>query len=144
MQEVDFKTLSFMCKIARILRPKTPMTVSEWADRNMVLPRGSSEAGRYSSKTVPYQKKIMDSITDPDTVEVIVMSSAQVGKTLIIMCGIAYYIDYEPSTQMLVMPTIDDAERFSKTRFAANDQDIPQLAEKVAGAKAEIRIIQSV
>ena len=136
MQEVDFKTLSFMCKLARILRPKTPMTVSEWADRNMVLPRGSSEAGRYSSKTVPYQKKIMDSITDPDTVEVIVMSSAQVGKTLIIMCGIAYYIDYEPSTQMLVMPTIDDAERFSKTRFAQMIQDIPQLAEKVAGAKS--------
>ena len=103
--EVDYKTLSFMCGIAKKLKPKPQLTISEWADRYMVLPRGSSEAGRYSSKTVQYQKKIMDSITDPETVETVVMSSAQVGKTLIIMCGIAYYIDYEPAIQMLVMPT---------------------------------------
>lgn len=136
MQEVDHKTLSFMCGIAKKLKPKPPLTISEWADKCMVLPRGSSEAGHYSSKTVPYQKEIMDSITDPDTTETVVMSSAQVGKTLIIMCGIGYYIDYEPAIQMLVMPTINDAERFSKTRFAQMIQDVSQLEEKVAGAKS--------
>jgi phage terminase large subunit GpA-like protein len=64
------------------------------------------------------------------------MSSAQVGKTTIVMCGIAYYIDYEPATQMLVMPTIKDAEKFSKTRLAQMIADIPQLAAKVADPKA--------
>ena len=125
-----------MCKLAGTLRPKEPMTISQWADKYMVLPEGSNESGRYSSDTIPYQKAIMDAITDPEVVDVAVMSSAQVGKTTIIMCGIAYYIDYEPATQMLVMPTITDAEKFSKTRLAQMIEDIPQLAEKVADPKA--------
>ena len=135
-KEVSWHTLQLMCKLAGTLRPKEPMTISQWADKYMVLPEGSNESGRYSSDTIPYQKAIMDAITDPEVVDVAVMSSAQVGKTTIIMCGIAYYIDYEPATQMLVMPTITDAEKFSKTRLAQMIEDIPQLAEKVADPKA--------
>lgn len=135
-KEVSWHTLQLMSKIANTLRPKENMTISEWADNYMVLPEGSNEAGRYSSDTIPYQKAIMDAITDPEVVDVAVMSSAQVGKTTIIMCGIAYYIDYEPATQMLVMPTIKDAEKFSKTRLAQMISDIPQLSVKVADPKA--------
>lgn len=135
-KEVRWLTLQFMCKLADTLRPKENMTLSEWADCHMVLPEGSNEAGRYSSDTIPYQKEIMDAITDPEVTDVSVMSSSQVGKTTIIMCGIAYYIDYEPATQMMVMPTLNDAERFSKTRLAQMISDIPQLASKVADPKA--------
>ncbi len=135
-RNVSWHTLQLMSKLAATLRPKENMTISQWADKYMVLPEGSNEAGRYSSDTIPYQKAIMDAITDPEVVDVSVMSSAQVGKTTIIMCGIAYYIDYEPATQMLVMPTIKDAEKFSKTRLAAMIEDIPQLASKVADPKS--------
>lgn len=135
-REVSWHTLQLMCRLAWNLRPKEPMTISQWADKYMVLPEGSNESGRYSSDTIPYQKDIMDAITDPEVVDVAVMSSSQVGKTTIIMCGIAYYIDYEPATQMLVMPTIKDAEKFSKTRLAQMIEDIPQLADKVADPKA--------
>lgn len=135
-REVSWHTLQFMCRLADTLKPKESMTLSEWADRYMVLPEGSNEAGRYSSETVPYQKEIMDAITAPEVMDIAVMSSAQVGKTLIVMCGIAYYIDYEPATQMLVMPTINDAEKFSKTRLAQMISDVPQLACKVASPKS--------
>lgn len=134
-KEVSWHTLQLMSRLAELLRPKENMTISEWADKYMVLPEGSSEAGRFSSDTIPYQKAIMEAITDPEVTDVSVMSSAQVGKTTIIMCGIAYYIDYEPATQMLVMPTITDGEKFSKTRFSRMIEDIPQLASKVADAK---------
>ncbi|MCM1045625.1 MAG: phage terminase large subunit family protein [Candidatus Gastranaerophilales bacterium] len=134
-REVGWHTLQFMSGLAEHLRPKEPMTISEWADRYMVLPEGSSEAGKFSTAAIPYQKAIMDAITDPEVIDVAVMSSAQVGKTTIIMCGIAYYIDYEPATQMLVMPTITDGEKFSKTRFSRMIADVPQLASKVADAK---------
>jgi phage terminase large subunit GpA-like protein len=125
-----------MCRLAGALKPKENMTLSEWADKYMVLPEGSNEAGHYSSETVPYQKTIMDAITDPEVTDVAVMSSAQVGKTLIILCGIAYYIDYEPATQMFVLPTINDAEKMSKQRIAQMISDIPQLAAKVADPKS--------
>lgn len=134
-KEVSWHTLQLMCQLAGSLRPKEPLTISQWADKYMVLPEGSNESGRYSSDTIPYQKAIMDAITDPEVIDVSVMSSSQVGKTTIIMCGIAYYIDYEPATQMLVMPTINDAEKFSKTRLAQMIRDVPQLAEKVADTK---------
>ncbi len=134
-REVSWHTLQFMSRLAERLRPKESMTISEWADRYMVLPEGSSEAGRFSTDTIPYQKEIMDAITDPEVTDVSVMSSAQVGKTTIVMCGTAYYIDYEPATQMLVMPTIADGEKFSKTRFSRMIADVPQLASKVADAK---------
>lgn len=135
-KEVSWHTLQFMCKLAKNLKPKESLTISQWADKYMVLPEGSNEAGRYSSKTIPYQKAIMDAITDPEVVDVTVMSSAQVGKTTIIMCGIAYFIDYEPATQMVVLPTISDAEKFSKTRLKQMIKDIPRLSDKVADPKS--------
>jgi len=135
-KEVSWHTLQLMSKLANTLKPKDSMTLSQWADNYMVLPEGSNEAGRYSTDTIPYQKEIMDAITDPEVVDVSVMSSAQVGKTTIIMCGIGYFIDYEPATQMLVMPTIQIAEKFSKTRLSQMIADIPSLACKVADPKA--------
>ena len=137
MSKVSRHTLDYMCELAKQLRPKEALTISEWADRYMVLPAGSNEAGKFNSDSIPYQREIMDAITDPEVTDVAVMSSAQVGKTTIIMCGIGYYIDYEPTTQMLVMPTLNDGERFSKTRFAQMIEDVPQLHDKVADAKAK-------
>lgn len=133
---VEYRTVAFMCQIARFLKPTEEMTVSEWANRYMVLPNGDAHAGRYSTKNAPYQKGIMDAITDPMVVSLTVMSSAQVGKSLIMKCGIAYYIDHEPSTQIIVLPTIELGERFSKTSLAHMIEDIPRLNEKVAKAKS--------
>ena len=134
--EVSWHTVALFSKLAAQLRPKDALSLSGWADKYMVLPEGSSESGRYSSSTIPYQKEIMDAITDSEVTDVAVMSSSQVGKTTIIMVGIAYYIDYEPSTQMIVMPTIHDGEKFSKTRLAQMISDIPSLREKVSPAKS--------
>lgn len=133
--DVSWHTAALFSKLAATMRPKEALSLSGWADRYMVLPEGSSESGRYSSNTIPYQKGIMDAITDPGVTDVVVMSSSQVGKTTIIMAGIGYYITYEPSTQMMVMPTITDAEKFSKTRIAQMIRDIPSLTEKVSPAK---------
>lgn len=135
-ENVSRHTAELFSKLADTFRPREALSLSEWAERYMILPEGSSESGRYSANTVPYQKEIMDAVTDPGVREVVVMSSAQVGKTLIILVGLAYFIAYEPSTQMMVMPTIHDGEKFSKTRLAQMIQDIPELREKVSPAKS--------
>ena len=60
----------------RAWKPPEKLTLSEWADRHFVLSAESSaEAGRWH--TLPYQKGIMDSITDPKVEQVSVMKSAQ-------------------------------------------------------------------
>ena len=57
---VSYHTLKFMTDLAAVLRPKPPMTVTEWAEAHMVLPAGSNEPGRYSSKNMPFQADIMN------------------------------------------------------------------------------------
>lgn len=135
-KEVSFHTLHFICSLTKALRPKEEMTISQWADRNMELPEGSNEAGRFRVGNMPFQKGIMDAITDPYVTDVAVMSSAQVGKTTIILCGIGYYIDHEPSTQLMVLPTLTLGEKFSKTRLAAMIKDVPALRDKISAPKS--------
>lgn len=136
-EKVAYHTLHFICSLTRALRPKEKMSVSDWADKHMVLPGGSNKAGKFRSDSVPYQKEIMNAITDSAVTEVTVMSSAQIGKTTIVLCGIAYYIEHEPSTQLLVLPTLSLGEKFSKTRLAPMIRDIPVLRDKIAPAKSK-------
>ena len=123
--EVSWHTLAFMCRLTETLRPKVELTISQWAEENMVFSVGTNEPGQYTTDTAPYQKQIMDAIVDPEVTEVTVMSSAQIGKTTIEMCGIGFYICHEPAMQMIVMPTVDDSQKFSKTKLAPMSADIP-------------------
>jgi phage terminase large subunit GpA-like protein len=134
-KEVNYNTLSFICNLTRTLRPTEQLSLSEWADRYMVLPEGSSESGKFSTSNIPYQKDILDAITDSSITDVTIMSSAQVGKTTILLCGIGYYIEHEPTTQLIVLPTLQLAERFSKTRLAKMIGDIPEIKKKIGPAR---------
>ena len=133
--EVNWRTLAFMSGLTETLRPKKELTISQWAEENMVFSVGTNEPGQYTVDAAPYQGQIMDAIVDPEVVEVIVMSSAQIGKTTIEMCSMGYYICHEPVMMMLVMPTIDDAERFSKLKLAPMIRDVRALREKISKAK---------
>lgn len=134
---VNYHTLYFICKLAKKLKPKEVLSISEWAEKYMILPAGSNEAGKFMIENMPWQKEIMEAISNPEVVDVTCMTSAQIGKTTIVLCGIAYYIEHEPATQMLVLPTIDLGEKFSKTRLAAMIRDVPVLTEKIAPPKSK-------
>lgn len=136
MAKAERRTVEFISGLAKILKPKEQIKVSEWADAHMVLPAGSAVSGKFSCDNVPYQREIMDAITDPEIRDVTVMSSAQIGKTTIILAGMGYYIDHEPATQMMIMPTIATMEKFSKSRLANMISEIPELKEKIADPKA--------
>lgn len=50
--------------------------------------------------------------------KVVIMSAAQVGKTdAMVLNPIGYYIHYDPSPIMVIQPTIDMAEKFSKKSY---------------------------
>ena len=86
----------------KALAPPPELKISEWADQYRVLSReASAEAGGWSTERAEYQRGIMDAITDEKIDEVVVMSSAQVGKTEIILNTIGYYISQDASPIML-------------------------------------------
>lgn len=118
--------------IASVLKPPPKLTVSEWADSSRKLsPEASAEAGGWLTSRAEYQRGIMDSFNDPDVYQIIVMSSAQVGKTEILNNVVGYHIDQDPSPMLVVQPTLDMAQTWSKDRLAPMLRDTPSLSGKV-------------
>lgn len=121
----------------RVAKPPPKLTISQWAAENLVLSaEDSAEPGKYQPSRAPYQAGIMDAVSDPLIEELVVMSSAQVGKTLIIKAIIGYFVDQDPSPILVVQPTLEMAETFSKDRLAPMVRDTPCLRGKIADAKA--------
>lgn len=78
----------------------------------------------------------MDAFNDPTLEEVWCMKSARVGFTKIInnVCG--YHIHQDPCPLMVVQPTVEDAEGYSKDEIAPMVRDTPVLNELVSEAKS--------
>lgn len=125
-------------RLARIhLRPPPAVTVSEWADGfRRLSSEASAEPGRWRTATAPYQREIMDSTVDPEVPEVVVMSSSQVGKTEILLNVVGYLIDLDPGPILVVQPTLEMSEAWSKDRLAPMLRDSPSLREKIPPAKS--------
>lgn len=111
-------------------KPPPKLSLSEWADEHFYLsPESSAESGRW--RTLPYQRGIMDAITDPTVERVSVMKSARVGWTKIGNAAIGYHIDQDPCSILVVQPTVDDAKGYSKEELAPMFRDCPRLAKIV-------------
>ena len=102
-----------------LFRPSKAQTVSEWADENRVLvSENSAEPGPWRTDRAPYQREIMDAFTQRSVHEIVVMASAQVGKTEIEMNMMGQAIDVDPGPILYVQPTKDVAAEFSVRRIA--------------------------
>lgn len=126
-------TIDLFTRIFAVLAPPPDMTISEWADEYRRLSSESSaEPGRWRTSKAPYQKEIMDAICDVSIQKVVVMSAAQIGKTDgFILNPIGYFMHYDPSPIMVLQPTIQMAETFSKDRLFPYVADTPVLRDRV-------------
>lgn len=126
-------TVDLFSRIFSVLAPPPDMTISSWADAYRRLSSESSaEPGRWKTSKAPYQREIMDAICDMKVQKVVVMSAAQIGKTdALILNPIGYYMHYDPSPIMVLQPTIQMAETFSKDRLSPMLRDTPALRDKV-------------
>jgi len=111
--------------------------VSQWADQYRRLSsEASAEPGVWRTSRAPYQRGIMDAVTDETVKEVWIQKSAQVGWTEILNNVIGYHVHQDPAPMLLVQPTLEMAESWSKDRFAPMVRDTPALAERIADPKA--------
>ncbi|MHC1683695.1 MAG: phage terminase large subunit family protein [Clostridiaceae bacterium] len=137
ISKIEIKTIRLWKKLSKLIAPPPDLTVSEWADRYRKLSSdASSESGQWRTDRAPYQRVIMDAINDSKTETVVIMSSAQVGKSEIINNTIGYYIDYDPAPMLLIQPSEGDAKDYSKDRIAPMIRDCPTLREKVYDDKS--------
>ena len=120
-----------------MMKPPKLQSVSEWADSNRILvSESSSEPGRWRTDRAPYQKEIMDAFTQPGIWQIVIMASAQVGKTELELNMMGRAIDVDPGPMLFVQPTDGFAEDFSKRRVAPMIRACPALQRKVYEAKS--------
>lgn len=112
--------------------PVPALSVSEWAEAHRVLSRESTaEHGRFSCDRVPYQRAAMDDATDPAVSQSIYAWAAQTGKSETLNNVLGYFMHADPSAILLVQPTVDLAEAYSKERIAPMIRDTPALRKLV-------------
>jgi phage terminase large subunit GpA-like protein len=78
----------------------------------------------------------MDAFSDTAVEMVVVMSSAQVGKTEILNNVIGFHVAQDPSPMLVVQPTLDMAQTWSKDRLAPMLRDTPVLQGLVKDPRA--------
>lgn len=120
------------------LRPPPRLTVAEWANRfRMLSAEASFRVGPYSTDDAPYQREPMEAISDPRVRQVVCMWGSQLGKTeCFINNVVGYYIDQDPSPILVLQPTLEMGEAWSKDRLAPMLRDTPRLRGKIADSKS--------
>jgi phage terminase large subunit GpA-like protein len=107
-------------------RPPRRLRLSEWADATYTLSvESAAEPGRWRS--LPYQRGIMDALTDPRVERVAFLKSARVGATEMMKAFIGYHVHQDPCTILLVQPDEDGAKGFSKESIDPLIRDCPEV-----------------
>ena len=102
----------------KAFKPRTKLTGSQWADAyRYVAPGTSPEPGEWRTSRVPYLREPLDSATDRRTETVVMMFSSQTAKSECLLNVLGFYVDQEPAPQLMLQPTIEAAECFSKERI---------------------------
>ncbi len=79
---------------------------------------------------------MMDALNDPAIHTIAVIKSAQIGYTEMLLNILGYYISQDPSPILLVNPTLEMSESFSKSRLAPMLRDTPILKGKVSDPRS--------
>jgi phage terminase large subunit GpA-like protein len=119
-------------RVAALLKVPPTLDLAEWTEEYRYLsPEAAAEPGKYRISRAEYQRGMMQAINDPEVKEVVMMTSAQVGKTEVLLNTIGYHIHYDPAPILVVQPTLAMAQSFSKERLANMIRDCPCLSGKV-------------
>lgn len=112
------------------LAPPPKLSPSGWADAYRYLSaEDSPEPGKYKSDRAPYQRGILDALATHQ--KIVLMCSAQVGKTLCQTNALGYWIDYDPAPILWVAPTIQMAEATSKEKIQPMIRDTPRISNLI-------------
>jgi phage terminase large subunit GpA-like protein len=124
--------------IADGIKPPPRLSVTEWADAHRRLPtKGAGEPGPWRTSRVPYSAEIMNCLSaDHQAKRVVFMKSVQSAGTEMGNNWVGWFIDTQKAPMMIVQPTLDMAERWSKQRLASMIDDCPSLRSKIAPSRA--------
>lgn len=117
--------------------PDARLSVWEWAEQNRVLsPKASAEPGPYRTDRFPYTREIQDNLAaGSDVQRTVVVKGSQLGFSEIGNNFVGYIMDQAPGPTLLVLPTLELAQRYSKQRLAPMIAECESLRAKVREAR---------
>jgi phage terminase large subunit GpA-like protein len=130
-------TNDLMRRALSVLAPPPDLTVSQWADKYRRLSAESSASpGRWDTSVTEYLREPMDMVGKPGVREIVMMTSAQVGKSSFVENVIGYFMHFDPCPMLHVSPTLASMKMFSKERLAPMLRDSPALSRLVKSARS--------
>jgi len=116
----------------QILKPLPKLTGSEWANAHFYLPpESSAEPGKYRWERMPWQKEMLDVMCGTEHKDVVLMTSARIGKTVTMLATTGYYMHQSPSPILWLLPTETIAKQFSNNDVDPMLRDVPVLRDLV-------------
>lgn len=130
----DDALLTVLTAAEKATRPKSPLTVSEWADKHRLLTsEGSAEAGEWRTSRVPYLREIMDALSeDAPARKVVFMKSSQVGGTEAGSNWIGYIMAHAKGPVAIVMPTEKALNDWMSQKFDPMGASTPAVRDVLA------------
>ena len=111
------------------LKPTPRRNLIEWADEfRRLSARAAAQPGRWRTATVPMALGPTAAVTDPRVRFVSVMAPTQEFKTELINNAAGYYAHQDASPILLVLPTVNLAESYTKDRLDPLVDETPALA----------------
>ena len=97
-------------KIKLFDHPKQ-MTVSEFAEANVVLTEGAAKGQKFSYRNRPYFRSPSDAMGDNrHNCRVVIVSPTQLGKTTAFLNYLYYIITYDPDNTLIILDSNKTAE----------------------------------
>jgi phage terminase large subunit GpA-like protein len=129
---------------AKLLRPPRATSVSEWANENRILPRGSAEPGTWRGSRTPYLEPIMSAAIDPRYKRVVLVAGSQLGKTELLLNLIGYRMDIDPAPVLFISASQRLAESVSTSRVMPMIRSTPALFDKLDKSRSKHKITEKI
>lgn len=124
-------------RLLDILTPPPRLNVREWADKFRYLsPESCPLPGKYRSSFAPFQRAPMEDATDDQVQSVTIMACTQLLKTTVLENVIGFFMDCDPAPILVVQPTGEFRDSFSKERITPMIRDTPALKDKVRESRS--------
>jgi phage terminase large subunit GpA-like protein len=108
------------------------MPLADWADKYRRLsPEAAAMPGKWRTSNEPMARGVMNAMTEPLVEKVTAMCAAQILKTEFLLNTAGYYIHGDPAPILMVQPTVEMGEAFSKDRVAPMIRDTPVLRKLI-------------